>query len=190
MTTVDELESILNGVQKGKQLKKIAKEDLHYTQKHTERKIKSYFGVGFTTLRDLFFAQIVLNTIHSTPDLTVAATILDMSSQSLSNYCRRHFHSTPTKLKVVEDKKMTEEKSIKEVLLIMAKLPDNTNITLHELGVRRNVIAKMRKAGLPIVSVPGRSGGYNLDKTSRDSCLSWINNWRASRNIGQLTVLF
>lgn len=82
------------------------------------------------------------------------------------------------------------EKTIKEVLLILVRQPEGQNITLRQLGVNSDFIRKMRKAGLPVISVPGRHGGYNLERTSADSCLSWINNIRKSMGIGPLTFLY
>lgn len=187
----DVKDTILDGIEEGKTLNAIAG-DLHYSTKQTERKISDYFGgVGFDLLRHIIFTPIVVHMIRSTPNSTAAATSLSMTSQGLCNYTQRHLNSSPSKIKA--EKKMNEvkeEKSIKEVLLIMAKMSNEKNVTLHELGVTSDFIKKMRKAGLPVISVPGRSGGYNLDKTSREACRTWINNMRASRNLGPLTVLF
>lgn len=187
----DVKETILDGIEEGKKLNAIAR-DLHYSSKHTERKISDCFGgVGFDLLRHVIFSPIVVHTIRSTPNSTAAATSLSMSSQALCNYTMRHLNSSPSKIKAdMKMKEVKEEKSVKEVLLIMAKMPDEKNVTLHELGVTSDFIKKMRKAGLPVISVPGRSGGYNLDRSSREVCRTWINNIRASRNLGPLTVLF
>ncbi len=187
----DVKETILDGIEKGKTLDAIAS-DLHYSTKQTGRKISDCFGgVGFDLLRHVIFSPIVVHTIRSTPNSTAAATSLSMSSQALCNYTMRHLNSSPSKIKAeMKMKEVKEEKSVKEVLLIMAKMPDEKNVTLHELGVTSDFIKRMRKAGLPVISVPGRSGGYNLDRSSREVCRTWINNIRASRNLGPLTVLF
>lgn len=187
----DVKETILDGIEKGKTLDAIAS-DLHYSTKQTGRKISDCFGgVGFDLLRHVVFSPIVVHTIRSTPNSTAAATSLSMSSQALCNYTMRHLNSSPSKIKAdMKMKEVKEQKSVKEVLLIMAKMPNEKNVTLHELEVTSDFIKKMRSAGLPVLSVPGRSGGYNLDKSSRDACITWINNIRASRNLGPLTVLF
>ena len=186
----DVKETILDGIEEGKKLDAIAR-DLHYSPKHTERKISDFFGVGFDLLRHIIFTPIVVHTIRSAPNSTAAATSLCMSSQSLWNFTQRHLNSSPSKIKAdMKMKEVKEQKSVKDVLLILAEMPDKKNVTLHELGVTSDFIKKMRKAGLPVISVPGRSGGYNLDRSSREVCRTWINNIRASRNLGPLTVLF
>lgn len=56
------------------------------------------------------------------------------------------------------------------------------NLTLRQLGVPRSIIISLREKGFPIISVPGRyNSGYNLGHTSKDNCLSWINNVRVNR---------
>ena len=173
------LTKILRGMEDGKNLKTISKEN-YYSSKEISRIVSKHFGVDFITLYHAVFNQIVVHTIQSSQTLTDAALSLNMTSQNLSTYSMRHIGTTP---KIIKREVHTmKDKSISEVLIILAN-EDKKNITLRELGVDYNYIRTLRKSGIPIISVPGRNGGYNLDRTPASVCISWVNNVRRARGI-------
>lgn len=175
------LAKILQGIEQGKNLKTISK-DNYYSSKEVTRIIYKYFRVDFLTLYHAVFNQIVVHTIQSSQTLTDAALSLNMTSQNLSTYSMRNIGTTPTKIKSEVFNMNDTSKSISEVIIILAN-EDKKNITLRELGVDYNFIRTLRKSGIPIISVPGRNGGYNLDRTPESVCVSWVNNVRRARGI-------
>ena len=177
----ESLPKILEGMEKGKNLKAISRE-MYYSPKEISRTIIKHFGIGFCTLFHAIYNPIVVHAIHSTQSSTEAASLLDMTSQNLSNYTLRHIGSTPQKIK--REVQRMNNKSISEVLLILAnRSADKKNTTLRELGVDYSYIRALRRAHIPIVSVPGRNGGYNLGRTPASVCISWVNNVRRARGI-------
>ncbi len=174
------LSKILKGIEQGKNLKTISREN-YYSSKEVTRIISKTFGVDFITLYHAVFNQIVVHTIQSSQTLTDAALSLNMTSQNLSTYSMRHIGTTP---KIIKREVPTmKDKSISEVLLILANQPENQNVSMRTLGVDYEFIRTLRKSGIPIISVPGRNGGYNLDRTPASVCISWVNNVRRARGI-------
>lgn len=163
----------------------ICTKDNYYSSKEVTRIIYKYFRVDFLTLYHAVFNQIVVHSIQTTQNITEAALLLNMTSQNLSTYSMRNIGTTPTKIKSEVFNMNDTSKSISEVLLILAnqKPEDKKNITLRKLGVDYKFIRTLRKSGIPIISVPGRNGGYNLDRTPESVCVSWVNNVRRARGI-------
>lgn len=106
------------------------------------------------------------------------------NKQQLYAYVGR-FSEVPLKrIKIEGGHRMTQEQKLILEAQVITKLVNSQgkNITLKQLGVPRCIIESLRRKGYDIISVPGRyNGGYNLGKTSKKSCLSWINKIRKNR---------
>ncbi len=72
------LSKILKGIEQGKNLKTISREN-YYSSKEVTRIISKTFGVDFITLYHAVFNQIVVHTIQSSQTLRDAALSLNMT---------------------------------------------------------------------------------------------------------------
>ena len=163
----------------------VAKE-LNYSSKQLTRFCKTLFNRTYKKLEQFLVCSKILQLKYNgNSHQAIADELFNGDTPQLSAYIKKHFINIPLEQISFEggNNMTTAQQQILEgkVISMLATNPTK-NLTLKQLGVPRSIIVSLREKGFPIISVPGRyNSGYNLGHTSKDNCLSWINNVRINR---------
>lgn len=158
---------------------------LGYSERNTRRICMKIFKRSFKSLQGfLVYSRIIEMHLNGYSNSDIANVLFGGNKYQLFAYVKKISGMTLRKIKTGGHRMTKEELQILEAKVItkLACLPEGENITLKKLGVPRCIISNLREKGYEIISVPGRyNGGYNLGKTSKVFCLSWINKIRVNR---------
>lgn len=157
---------------------------IYYSTKTTSRYCKKYFNRNYVELRNFMVEASIYELLllgYNTKQ--IADELFEGDSSNLCKYVKT-FSDVPLKQIIIEGgHKMTNaQKQVLEAQVLMVLTHSTKNVTRKQLNVPYSVIKSLRDKNFDIISVPGRyNGGYNLNASSKQNCLDWINKIRVNR---------
>jgi hypothetical protein len=158
---------------------------LNYSSKQLGRICRNCFNHAYKELQYLMvFTGILKKLMNDETTQMIADHFFSGDVPQLYAYVNRFSDKPLKKIRIEGGHRMTKaQKQIMEAQVITSLVNNSgKNITLKQLGVPRCIIVSLRQKKFDIISVPGRyNGGYNLGRTSKSTCLAWINKIRTNR---------
>lgn len=172
---------------KGYNLKDIAKE-----VGYSERQLRNLFGkkigaISFPNFRRILVRGCIAAKLENDVKWKdISECMFGSKLSDVSNTYKYYYYNSPdcTLEKAGEEtmNNTTQKQMAKAMVLQRLATNPTGNLTLKQLGVSNDIIISLRNDDkIAIISVPGRNGGYNIAKTDKDQCISWINKIRKNR---------